>query len=74
MWLPTLMKKMESNAGSICASTLNTTNTTHNHSDTDVYVDVFIGAAAQLPANIVAIAIMDRIGAKIIIGKFKFVI
>ena len=70
MWLPSLMEKMERNAGSICDSkSINATGRSSANS-TDVYVDVFIGAAAQLPGNIFTIAFIDRFGGKIVVGEF----
>ena len=70
MWLPSLMEKMEQNAGSPCdPKPINVTVKTGNNS-TDMYVDVFIGAAAQLPANIFTIAFIDRFGGKIVVCKY----
>jgi len=74
MWLPSLMQKMEQNAGSPCAP--NPMNSSHkvNSNNTDMYVDVFIGAAAQLPGNIFTIAFIDRFGGKIVVCKFALFI
>ena len=68
MWLPSLMEKMEHNAGSPCSPPLNQS-ASHSTNGSEVYVDVFIGAAAQLPANILTIFIMDRVGGKVIVGE-----
>ena len=68
MWLPSLMEKMEINAGSPCDMPVNSS-TIDKSNSSDVYIDVFIGAAAQLPGNIFTIVFIDRIGGKIIVGE-----
>nr|XP_026693273.1 synaptic vesicle glycoprotein 2C-like isoform X1 [Ciona intestinalis] len=67
MWLPTLMARTEQNAGSPCSGhiVLNKSSTSVN--DSEMYIDVFIGATAQLPANIASILVMDRVGGKVIL-------
>lgn len=73
MWLPTLISRIENQSGSPCDATpLATANISvqqdqkagNSTTSADTYVDVFIGTAAQLPANLVAIAIIDRVGGK----------
>lgn len=75
MWLPTLIERAE-RTGSACkppelsvnGSSLLLTTDAGSKSDDDggasVYVDVFIGAVAQFPANLLAIFIIDRTGGK----------
>lgn len=78
MWLPTLMQRAEESNGSPCsgrekdqetATVGEATSSPKN--EADAYMDVFISCAAQLPANILTILFMDRIGGKpILIGSF----
>uniref|UniRef100_H2Z8S9 Major facilitator superfamily (MFS) profile domain-containing protein n=1 Tax=Ciona savignyi TaxID=51511 RepID=H2Z8S9_CIOSA len=72
MWLPTLMERTEINSGSPCAAHAKLNQTPTNNNNSEMYVDVFIGAAAQLPANIASILLMDRIGGKIILVGSMF--
>ena len=49
-----------------------------NHNSTapvsgNIYVEAFIGAAMQLPANLLAILLIDKIGGKFILGWFELV-
>nr|CAB3266720.1 synaptic vesicle glycoprotein 2C-like [Phallusia mammillata] len=65
MWLPTLMEKAEAFSGSPCAAH----NMSHQHKNAtaQVYLDVLIDCAAQLPANIFTILVIDITGGKIIL-------
>jgi len=63
MWVPTLIERSV-HFGSPC----NTTKIEHSQnqdlSSADTYIDVFIGSAAQLPSNLLAFKIIDKVGAK----------
>ncbi len=83
MWLPTLISRIENQSASPCDATpLGAANNSvlqeqeveggKSATSADTYVDVFIGTAAQLPANLIAIAIIDRVGGKPMLGKLFF--
>ena len=40
----------------------------------NIYVEAFIGAAMQLPANLLAILLIDKIGGKIILGWYIIIV
>ncbi|CAK8681280.1 unnamed protein product [Clavelina lepadiformis] len=70
MWLPVLMDRAEKFSGSPCsAHTVNATGPTNATSGgAEKYVDVLIGTAAQLPSNVLAILIIDRVGGKLVLA------
>jgi len=70
------MERMEKSSGTPCSPadnrrvpSLQTASTPPNGTETSAYVDVLIGSAAQLPANILTILIVDIVGGRWILSK-----
>ncbi|XP_077969097.1 synaptic vesicle glycoprotein 2B-like [Styela clava] len=72
MWTVVLMEKTEKLGGSPCRGySSNGTDIllhdTISDNSANAYIDVLIGACAQLPGNLLTIFLMDRLGARIIL-------
>jgi len=72
MWIPTMLERAELTGESLCSVDGDDQGDHGNHNSTapvsgNIYVEAFIGAAMQLPANLLAILLIDKIGGKFIL-------
>ena len=73
MWFPEIFNRIDKNGGTLCEP--GHTNKTSNSSLCEdvgdvVYFEGFLTAVSNLPGNLLTIALMDRIGRKILLGLY----
>ena len=71
MWFPEIFNRIDKNGGTMCEpgtknGTSNSTTRCDEVSDI-VYLEGFLTAISNLPGNLLTIALMDRIGRKILL-------